>query len=50
VTYAVDGLRDVILRGAGLGSASLRLDVAVLALVAVVFLGLATLTIKRDFV
>ena len=48
VTYAVDGLRDVILRGADLGSAALRLDVAVLAIVAILFLALASLTIKRD--
>jgi ABC-2 type transport system permease protein len=48
VTYAVDGLRDVILRGADLGSGALRLDLAVLAIVAILFLGLASLTIKRD--
>jgi ABC-2 type transport system permease protein len=48
VTYAVDGLRDVILRGADLGSEALRLDVAVLAIVAILFLALASLTIKRD--
>ena len=48
VTYAVDGLREVILRGADLGAAAVRLDLAVLAIVAVVFLVLASLTIKRE--
>jgi ABC-2 type transport system permease protein len=48
VTYAVDALRAVILRGANLGTASLRLDLVVLVVVAVLFLALASLTIKRD--
>jgi ABC-2 type transport system permease protein len=48
VTYAVDGLRDVILRGSDLGSTALQRDVAVLAVVALLFLVLASLTIKRD--
>ena len=48
VTYAVDALRAIILRGADLGSAGLQLDVAVLVGVAVLFVILASLTIKRD--
>lgn len=48
VTYAVDALRAIILRGQDLGSAGLRLDLAVLIGVAVLFVILASLTIKRD--
>jgi ABC-2 type transport system permease protein len=48
VTYAVDGLREVMLRGATLHSATLVLDVAVLLATAALFLALACLTIKRD--
>ena len=50
VTYAVDGLREVMLKGADLGSSALRLDLVVLALVAVVFVLLAATTIKREVV
>lgn len=48
VTYAVDGLRAIILRGEGLGSAEIELDIAVLVAVAALFVVLASLTIKRD--
>ncbi len=48
LTYAVDGLRGVILRGADLSSAAIQLDVAVLAAVAIVFVVLASVTIKRE--
>ncbi len=48
VTYAVDALRAIMLRGDGLGDPGLALDVAVLALVAALFVMLASLTIKRD--
>ncbi len=50
VTYAVDGLRQVFVAGAGLSSAVLRWDMAVLALVAVFFAVIASLTIRRDVV
>ena len=48
--YAVDALREVFIRGADLTAASIQLDLAVLALVAVLFGVLASLTIRRDVV
>jgi ABC-2 type transport system permease protein len=48
MTYAVDGLREVMLKGADLGSAAVRGDLAVLAGIALLFVVLATRTIKRE--
>jgi ABC-2 type transport system permease protein len=48
LSYAVDGLRQVFVRGADLGVAELQLDLAVLAGVAVLFALIASLTIRRD--
>jgi ABC-2 type transport system permease protein len=48
VTYAVDGLRAVMLRGADLASSTVQLDLLVLAGVAVFFIALATRTISRE--
>jgi ABC-2 type transport system permease protein len=48
LTYAVDGLREVMIKGADLGSAALRLDVGVLAGLAIAFAALAALTIRRE--
>ena len=48
VTYAVDGLRQVFIRGADLGSSALLGDLGVLALIAVFFATIASLTIRRD--
>lgn len=48
VTYAVDGLRAVMLRGADLSSSSVQLDLAVLAAIALLFVALASQTIKRE--
>jgi ABC-2 type transport system permease protein len=48
MTYAVDGLREVMLKGAGLGSAVVQGDLAVLAGIAVLFVALAAGTIKRE--
>jgi len=48
VRYAVDALREVMLKGADLSSSSVQLDLAVLAGVAVFFIVLATATIKRE--
>lgn len=50
LTYAVDGLRQVFIAGADLGTAALQLDLAVLAAVAVFFATIASLTIRRDVV
>lgn len=48
VTYAVDALREVMLKGADLASDAIRLDLVVLAGVALVFVVLASATIKRE--
>ncbi len=48
--YAVDGLRQVFIRGADLSVPALQGDVVVLALVAVFFAVIASLTIRRDVV
>jgi ABC-2 type transport system permease protein len=48
VTYAVDALREVMLKGADLGTAVVQTDLLVLAGIAVVFVVLASLTIKRE--
>lgn len=50
LTYAVDGLREVFIRGADLSLRTLQVDLAVLAGVAVLFGGVAALTIRRDIV
>jgi len=48
MTYAVDGLRSVMLKGADLSNSSVQLDLAVLAGIAIFFVALATATIKRE--
>jgi ABC-2 type transport system permease protein len=48
VTYAVDALREVMLKGADLGSSVVQTDLAVLVAIAAVFVVLASLTIRRE--
>jgi ABC-2 type transport system permease protein len=48
ITYAVDGLREVLLKGADLSSSAVQLDLAVLAAIAIFFVVLATVTIRRE--
>ena len=48
LTYAVDGLRQIFVRGADLAVAELRFDLLVLAAFAVAFGVVASLTIRRD--
>ena len=48
LTYAIDGLREVLIKGADLSSAALRLDLLVLAGVAVLLAVVASLTIRRE--
>jgi ABC-2 type transport system permease protein len=48
LTYAVEGLRAVMLQGAGLASSVIQLDLAVLAGIALFFLVLAAATIRRE--
>jgi ABC-2 type transport system permease protein len=50
LTYAVDGLRQVFIRGADLAVPELRVDLAVLAGFAVFFGVIAAVTIRRDVV
>lgn len=50
LNYAVDGLRQVFIRGADLGVPALQLDLAVLVVVAAFFATIAALTIRRDVV
>ena len=48
LTYAIDGLREVLINGADLSSAALRFDLLVLAGVAVLLAVLASRTIRRE--
>ncbi len=48
LTYAVDGLREVMIKGADLTTGALQLDVVVLGFVAAVFAALAALTIRHE--
>jgi ABC-2 type transport system permease protein len=50
LTYATDGLRQVVIRGADLGYGALQLDVLVLAAFVAVFAVLASATIRREIV
>jgi ABC-2 type transport system permease protein len=50
LNYAVDGLRQVFVRGADLSVSALQADLLILALVAVFFAVVASLTIRRDVV
>ena len=50
LTYAVEGLRQVFVAGADLATPTLQFDLVVLALVAVFFATIASLTIRRDVV
>jgi ABC-2 type transport system permease protein len=48
VTYAVDALREVMIKGADFGSSVVQLDLAVLAGIAILFVVLGAGTIKRE--
>lgn len=48
LTYAVDGLREVMLKGSDLTSTVVQTDLAVLAGIALFFVVLASATIKRE--
>jgi ABC-2 type transport system permease protein len=50
MTYAVEGLREVMLKGADLSSAVVQLDLLVLGGIALFFVALASTTIKREVV
>ncbi|HET9852796.1 MAG TPA: ABC transporter permease [Candidatus Limnocylindrales bacterium] len=48
LTYAVDGLREVMLKGADLSNGTVQVDLVVLAGIALFFVALASTTIKRE--
>ena len=48
VTYAIDGLRQVMIAGADLSSSQVLLDLGVLTAIAAVFVALAAGTIRRE--
>ncbi len=48
MTHAIDGLRVVLVRGAGLSDGNLQLDIAYLIGVAILFVVLAGATIRRE--
>ena len=48
LTYAVEGLREVMLKGADLSSRTVQIDLVVLVVIALVFVGLASTTIRRE--
>jgi ABC-2 type transport system permease protein len=48
LTYAIEGLREVMLKGADLSSQTVQIDLAVLAGIALFFIVLASTTIKRE--
>ena len=48
LTYAIEGLREVMLKGADLSSRVVQTDLVVLAGIAVFFVILASTTIKRE--
>ncbi len=48
LTYAVEGLREVMIKGADLSSGTLQVDLVVLAGIALLFVALASATIKRE--
>jgi ABC-2 type transport system permease protein len=47
LTYAVEGLREVMLKGADLSSRTVQIDLIVLAVIALAFVALASTTITR---
>jgi ABC-2 type transport system permease protein len=48
LTYTIEGLRAVMIRGADLTDGTVQIDILFLAAVALVFAGLATRTIRRE--
>ncbi|HEY5520507.1 MAG TPA: ABC transporter permease [Candidatus Limnocylindrales bacterium] len=48
MTYGIEGLREVLIKGAGLESGTVQLDIVVLAGIAVLLAVIATLTIRRE--
>ena len=48
VTYGIEGLREVLIKGAGLGDPTVQLDLLMLGGISIVLAVVATLTIRRE--
>ena len=48
MTYGIDGLREVLIKGSGLAEAAVQMDIAVLGGIALLLAVMATLTIRRE--
>ena len=48
MTYGIEGLREVLIKGSDLASSTVQIDVLVLAGIAIVLAVMATLTIRRE--
>ena len=48
MTYGIDGLREVLIKGSGIDAWAVQLDLLVLAGIAIFLAALATLTIRRE--
>ncbi|HUP83091.1 MAG TPA: ABC transporter permease [Candidatus Limnocylindria bacterium] len=48
MTYGIDGLREVLIKGSGLGASAVQLDILVLGGIALVLAIAASLTIRRE--
>jgi ABC-2 type transport system permease protein len=48
MTYGIDGLREVLIKGSGIGASAVQLDIIVLAGIAIVLAIAASLTIRRE--
>ena len=48
MTYGIEGLREVLIKGTGLESGTVQIDIVVLAGIAVLLAVIATLTIRRE--
>jgi ABC-2 type transport system permease protein len=48
MTYGIEGLREVLIKGGGLDSSVVQLDIAVLAGIAILLAAVASLTIRRE--
>lgn len=48
LTYGVDGLREILIKGSDLGTTALQVDLGILAAMVVLLVVVATATIRRE--
>jgi hypothetical protein len=48
MTYGIEGLREVLVKGSGIDSPTVQLDIVVLAGIAIGLAVIASLTIRRE--